>query len=260
MFGFLQQKKEAPQDVKGIRDSILHFVKQQLQKAEGGEGSNMRSMFLYLSCTEAEKHLYEAAVYADEPGRFKAEEVQRIADDYSINLPENWVLETFFTDNVPAEAVKAEEVAASLVISSGKKPVQQQATTAYIKVLHGEAEKEVYTLSSEGGKINIGREKKVQASDGFYRVNTIAFPADSSHESNKFVSRQHAHIEWDAENGSFLLYADEGGIPPRNKIKVRAVGGVPVKLQSTHIGHPLQEGDQIILGDSALLEFSFRND
>jgi len=42
-----------------------------------------------------------------------------------------------------------------------------------------------------------------------------------------------------------------------NKIKVRAVGGSPVKLQTTEIGHPLQEGDQIIIGESALLEFTY---
>jgi hypothetical protein len=51
------------------------------------------------------------------------------------------------------------------------------------------------------------------------------------------------------------LFADEGGIPPHNKMKVRTQGGIPVKLQTTQIGHRLQEGDQIILGESALLEF-----
>jgi hypothetical protein len=28
-------------------------------------------------------------------------------------------------------------------------------------------------------------------------------------------------------------------------------------LQSTHVGHHLQEGDQIVLGQSALLQFSY---
>ena len=97
----------------------------------------------------------------------------------------------------------------------------------------------------------------MQTADSFYRVNTVAFPANSSNESNRFVSRQHAHIEWDAETGAFLLFADEGGVPPRNKVKVRSADGNIVKLQTIHFGHQLQEGDQIILGDSALLEFSY---
>jgi hypothetical protein len=55
----------------------------------------------------------------------------------------------------------------------------------------------------------------------------------------------------------FVLYPDEGGVPPMNKIKVRTVAGTPVKLQTTEVGHHLQEGDQIILGESALLEFTY---
>jgi hypothetical protein len=31
----------------------------------------------------------------------------------------------------------------------------------------------------------------------------------------------------------------------------------PVKLNSTHIGHVLREADQVILGESAVLEFSY---
>ena len=110
---------------------------------------------------------------------------------------------------------------------------------------------------STSGKVTIGREKRVQMPDGFFRENVIAFPANSTNESNKFVSRQHAHIEWDNDSGSFLLFADEGGIPPRNKVKLRSVDGELDKLQTMEIGHLLKEGDQIILGDSAVLEFSY---
>jgi hypothetical protein len=33
-------------------------------------------------------------------------------------------------------------------------------------------------------------------------------------------------------------------------------GGL-IKLQSTQVGHRLEEGDQILLGESALLQFSY---
>jgi hypothetical protein len=98
----------------------------------------------------------------------------------------------------------------------------------------------------------------VQTRDNFFRINTIAFPAESTADSNKYISRQHAHIEWDNGTGTFLLFADEGGVPPRNKIKIRSLQNEdPVKLQSTRVGYSLQEGDQIILGETALLEFSY---
>jgi hypothetical protein len=252
MFDFLKSK---PTDIKSIRNGLLQFIKDQLQKAEGGEGGNIKGLYLYITCGQVEKHLYEAAVYADEENRFKEEEVQKIADDYAIALPENWTLEIEFTDAAPPEAIKAQNVDAALFISTKKKPKVFQDITAYIRVLNGEAEKDVYIISSTSGKINIGRERRVQTADGFYRENFIAFPDRSAHESNRSVSRQHAHIEWDSEAGAFYLFADEGGIPPHNKMKVRTQGGIPVKLQTTQIGHRLQEGDQIILGESALLEF-----
>ncbi len=254
MFDFLKLNSR-PTDIKGIRAALLQFIKDQLQKAEGGEGSNIKGLCLYLTSSQEEKHLYESAVFADEEDRFKEEEVQRIADDYAIALPENWTLELIFTDEAPPEAIKASDVDAALFISTKKKPKVFKNTTGLVRVLVGEAEKGVYTITSTSGKVTIGREKKVQTADGFYRENVIAFLGNSNNESNRSVSRQHAHIEWDKDNGAFYIYADEGGIPPHNKMKVRSEGGIPIKLQTTQIGHRLQEGDQVILGESALLEF-----
>ena len=57
-----------------------------------------------------------------------------------------------------------------------------------------------------------------------------------------------------------MLYADEGGVPPGNKIKVKTLKDDNlVKLHSTEIGHCLIDGDQVILGDSAVLEFSYHS-
>lgn len=256
MFNFFKQNKaqERPQDVKGIRDATLRFIKEQLQKAEGGEGGNMRGLQLYLAPKEEEKHLYQSAVFVEEEGRFK-EEIQKIADDFALQLPQNWNLEVLFVESLPADAIKAVNIDAALFVVTRKQAAPKRTVTAFINILNGEAEKENYTFTSDSGKICIGRENKVQTADGFYRINTIAFPADSSHQSNKYISRQHAHIEWDPERGVFMLFADEGGIPPRNKIKVRTANGDLEKLQTTQIGYPLNEGDQIILGDSALMEF-----
>jgi hypothetical protein len=255
MFDFLKQGK--PQDVKGIRSNILQFVKEQLQKVEGGEGGNIRGLCLYMTCTNEEKHLYEAAVFAEEENRFKEDEVQKIADDYAIALPQDWTLEMFFVDEMPPEAIKAKDVNAGLFISTKKKRAVHKNKAAGIRVLNGEAEQIVYTITSNDGKINIGREPKVQTADGYQRENKIAFVGNSGNESNRSVSRQHAHIEWSDDTGAFYLFADEGGVPPLNKVKVRTAGGQPVKLQTVEIGHRLQEGDQIIIGESALLEFTF---
>jgi hypothetical protein len=255
---FKKNAQDSHKDVKSVRDGLLLFIKEQLRKAEGGEGANIKGLQLYIACPAEEKHMYEAAVYYGEEGRFKSGEVQRIADDYAIDLPDEWTMNITFADSLPEEAMKIPHLDAALFVATRKNALFKT-ITAYVKVRGGEAEKEMYAIRSDSGKINIGRGKRVQTADGFYRENHIAFPDESNNESNKYISRQHAHIEFDAESESFLLFADEGGVPPRNKIKVRsAVDANPVKLYTTKDGYRLEEGDQILLGASALLEFSYQ--
>jgi hypothetical protein len=250
-------KAGKPGDIKGIRNSLLQFIKEELQKAEGGEGRNIKGLCLYIACGQEEKHLYEAALYTDEENKFKEEEVQRIVDDYAIALPPTWTFEIEFLDELPKDAVRAVEVDAALFISTKSKPGVSKQLAASIRVLNGEAEKAVYQVESGMAKMNIGREKNVQTAEGYFRENHLAFLPGSTHESNRSVSRQHAHIEWNADTGAFYLFADEGGVPPHNKVKVCAKNGQPYKLQTIEIGHRLEDGDQVIIGESAVLEFSF---
>lgn len=258
MFDLFKQKEEntAP-DVKTLRHQLLQFIKDQLQKWEGGEGNNIRGVQLFLAPSADDKHLYEAVVYVDQPGKFKEEEVQRIADDFALELPQDCAFEVLFVDALPTEAVKSRDLPVSLHVSTRKQPVLTALTTAYLKVMNGEAEKEGYVVTDKSKRVCIGREKKVQTPEGFMRENDIAFLSNSENTGNKFISRQHAHIEWNKDIGGFFLYADEGGIPPKNKIKVQTASGDIIRLQSTAVGHHLQEGDQIVLGQSALLQFSY---
>lgn len=254
---FNKRHQEQPQDVKAIRELLLSGIKQELQKLEGGEGKHIKGLALFIACLPTERHMYESAIFADDDIRLK-NEIQRIADDFAIDLPGNWTMQTNFIEELPGDAIKLNGLNAALYIRTPEHVVVTRSKTAYIRPLNGESEKKEYKISASDGKINIGREHKVQASDGFFRINHIAFPDNSYDEANKFISRQHAHIEWDSDTGSFLLFADEGGIPPRNKVKIRSLGDHnPVKLNVTELGHTLQEGDQIILGELAVLEFSY---
>jgi hypothetical protein len=249
-----------PIDVKGVRHAILQFIKEQLQKAEGGEGAVIKGLQLYVSCSNEERHVYESAVYAGLEPRFLQEEVQRIVDDYAIEIPAGWQMEVIFTEEIPDQAIRAKNVSVALLIITNRTKGKKQASTAFLKVLNGDTAKEVYTITSGKQKYNIGREEKVQAADGFFRKNFVAFKGESTNPANRSVSRQHAHIEWNEEESAFYLFADEGGIPPGNKLKVRSVEGEPWKLQTTQLGYSLKEGDQMILGESAVLEFSYHGE
>lgn len=248
--------KNRPTDIKGIRHAILQFIKEQLQKAEGGEGAIIKSLQLFITCATDQRHLYEAALYADQENRFKTEEVQRIADDYAIDLPADWKLEVAYIDKAPAEAIQAPNIDLALWLVTNRQKAAHKEFKAYIKILNGNTTKPYYEIEPPLGRINIGREELVQTAEGFFRKNLVAFTKDSSDNANRSVSRQHAHIEWNAEQGAYYLYADEGGLPPNNKIKIRSQSGEPWKLQTTEVGYKLQNGDQVILGESAVIEYS----
>ena len=256
MFGLFKGDQEDQMDVKGVRDAALRFIKEELQKLEGGEGKNIRGLQLFVASPDDIKHVYEAAMFVEAPEQLK-DEVQRISDDFDIELPSNWTLEVSFVDSLPPEAKRASGLDLGLFVKTRQSLIQKE-SSACIRILNGEAEKDEYTLHSGIGKITIGRERSVQGSDGFFRVNSIAFPGDSANEANKYISRQHAHIVWNSESGYFMIFADEGGVPPQNKIKIKSLSDdTPVKLNSTQIGHVLREGDQIILGESAVIEFRY---
>lgn len=254
---FKSGNQEKPTDVKGVRHGLLQFIKQELQKAEGGEGANIKGLALYLNCDPAERHLYEAAVYVDQQEKLH-EEIQRISDDYALDLPPGWALTISFDEQAPKEAKVDETLKAALFVKTNINFKKQQ-VKAYVKALSGETAQTSYSLNSDVRKYNIGRDEKAQAEEGYFRTNQIAFPSESANQSNKYISRQHAHIEWSDTSSSFMVFADEGGIPPKNKVKVRTAKTEQItKLHSKQIGHELAEGDQIILGDSVVLEFSYQ--
>ncbi|MDB5014213.1 MAG: hypothetical protein JWQ25_2415 [Daejeonella sp.] len=256
IFDMFKKADDSPGDVKGIREAFLRFIKEELQKSEGGEGRNIKGLHLFIACPDAEKHLYESAVYFEDSKLFK-NEVQKIADDFALDLPATWTMETTFVDELPTDSLKIPDLNAALFIQTPKHSFQKS-VTAYVRVLSAEAEQQQYILNPGTNKVTIGREKKAQVEGGFFRINTIAFPTESTNDCNKFISRQHAHIEWDSTTNCYMLFADEGGVPPSNKVKIKSAGDEnQIKLNSTQIGHRLQEGDQIVLGESAILQFSY---
>ena len=111
--------KEPGVDVKKIRNTLLQFIKEKLQKAEGGEGADINGIYLYINCDDSERYLYESAVYASAYGKFK-EEIQKVADDYAIQLPSSWKCEIAFTDKFPEHSYLEPSVNTALFISTAK--------------------------------------------------------------------------------------------------------------------------------------------
>lgn len=257
MFNFFKKNTGNDQpDAKNVRDSVLKMIKEELQQLDGGEGSTIAEIGIFVNADAAERFIYEAALYSGETAKL-AEDIQRIADNFALDLPSEWKLDVQFTDEMPAGVIRREGLKAGLILKTASPVKSAVSFRGRIQILKGKAEQEEYILEPGSRRINIGRECSVQANDGSFRTNDIAFPENPAFESNKYISRQHAHIEWDARTGCFRFFADEGGVPPGNKTKIRSAKDETTdKLNSTQIGYPLNEGDQLILGDAAVLEFT----
>lgn len=257
MFNFFKKNTGNDQpDAKSIRDSVLRMIKEELQQLDGGEGSAISEIGLFVNANAEESFIYEAALYSGQTEKL-AEDIQRIADNFALDLPSAWKLNVQFTAELPAGAIRREGLKAGLILKTASPVKSIISVRGRISILKGKAEQDEYILEPGSKRINIGRESSVQANDGSFRTNDIAFPGDPAFESNKYISRQHAHIEWDDQNGCFRFFADEGGVPPGNKTKIRSAKDETIdKLNSTQIGYPMYEGDQLILGDAAVLEFT----
>lgn len=257
MFGIFKKSDKKPiNDVKVCRQHVLQFVKEELQKLEGGEGAGVKKLCLYIDPGAEELHILEAAVHLHQPDKLKAE-IQRCVDDYAIELPQDWSLEVDVATELAPRVKKISDLDLWFLIVT-KDTDRTIHRNALLRVLSGEANSSEYSLKAGSEKVSIGRGQQVQMDDGFFRINQVAFSEDSEDSANRYISRQHAHIEWDQDRVGFFLFADEGGLPPWNKVKVKsAITGEQIRLHSMEIGHRLEDGDQIIIGEKAVLEFRF---
>lgn len=251
---FWRKKHRDPADPKQLRASILEFVKDQFLRLEGGEGIQLQKLTLYLYPEPSLRFLHETAVQFNEPDFFKSE-IQRLAENYAVELPLQWDLEILFTDMAVPEAINSDRIAVGIQFFSMHKK-QTVGEKMILRVLQGKANTDSYMLSPGMSRLNIGREEQVQLQDGSIRINNLAFPAAIG-DGNKYVSRQHAHLEWDESSATFRIFADVGGVPPGNKTKIRiSADGSLHRLNSIQVGLVLNDGDQLILGDQVVLSFN----
>jgi len=104
---------------------------------------------------------------------------------------------------------------------------------------------------------NIGIGVFVKNSNGLMRKNHIVInddPNDLAFVKNKYVSRSHAHIDYDEDYG-FRLFVEQNGTAMAGK-RTRIIRGDKVlELNNTLVPEPLIDGDIIELSKNVLLLF-----
>jgi hypothetical protein len=111
-------------------------------------------------------------------------------------------------------------------------------------VIAGSAERRSYTFS--GGRIDIGRRAEVlDHRQQLIRRNHIAF--SEGDESNRSVSRRHAHIAYVAASREYRV-RDDGSARGTSVLR----HGQTIKVPQGSRGTRLEGGDEIVLGEARL--------
>ena len=116
---------------------------------------------------------------------------------------------------------------------------------------------EPFYLLEPGKSYNIGVGSMALLDNGALRRNDIAVDDNvrsQEYDRNKYVSRNHAHIEH--VNEHFVLYVDKGGLRSAGKRTAVARGENTFPLEDTLIPFPLEDGDMIVLSKAVRILFT----
>ena len=270
---FSRTKKEIPAGDKttpfipatrATREAIIGFIIQSLQPYIDEKGLVIAGLDFYIVCSNhQQEEAARVALYADKPGLFKTEHLERTLANHFIELTPGWFFEGHIVkDQLPENCMQKGHY--GLRVTGAGEPVTKHYEKARIEVLAGQTEHREYILDpGRQLKFYIGRSRSPQLSSGKIQQNDIVFLSrdeagfdELTGSPNLRVSRNHACIVYEPGTGRYLLYPDKGGLPDNgNKLKVHTANESVKWLNIYGVAHWLCDGDQVELGGEAILRF-----
>ncbi len=244
-FGANRISKDAP-ELAEIRLAVLDAVKAKSHRASGKSVFPYNLVHVHLRGIPADQ---ESVVSSDFLCTYFAQELKTNLGRSNYRFPSDLRVEIHTTPVLPMQNENWLSVETELEQQSKTKPVLQ-AQLAKLVVVSGAANQRETSL--EKTRTNIGRTIEVYRSSGPSRRNDLAFTEDN--ETNRTVSREHAHIVYSQKSGEYRLFNDRTykGDANCGLWIVRDGLGQPVHRGAR--GKVLQSGDEIHLG-SAVLRF-----
>ncbi len=247
-----------------LRGAITSFIIESLQPYVDEKSLFVSGLHFYIACSDQQQEeAARAALFADRPGMYRTEHLERKLLDYFIQLEPGWFFEWHIVnDKLPAQCMQKGNF--GLKVTGAGEYAHEQFTKAFIQVLAGQAEYSEYILDPRKQlRFNIGRSKAPQLFTGKIQQNDIVFLgkgdpgfSDLTGSPNLHVSRNHAYIVYDPKSGHYLLYPDRGGLPDNgNKLKVHTANDKMKWLNIYGVAHCLCDGDQVELGGVAVFRF-----
>jgi pSer/pThr/pTyr-binding forkhead associated (FHA) protein len=230
-------------EVLEIRRDILEDVRDHIQpKGQGRSVLPCNAISIRIAAGNREQQdLLEAAFGEDE----MEEDVRGLLREADCPVPAGFSVRVSVTQDT-ALAASARPFLAEYLNTNAESAVSRHGRNprpnAKLTILRGEADVAEYTVRSD--RVNIGRLKEVTGDkDGLRRRNDVAFA-----DTETTVSREHAHIRYDAESGKFRLY---DSLSQRGTSVFRDGRRLEVPKGLTH-GFQLRTGDEIHVGDARI--------
>ena len=184
---------------------------------------------------------------------FRNELARRLYDEQRITFREIRV--TRLQGNLGSDA---QELLPGVYVTIGSYTTPGAIVKARLETIPGYGSTlEPFYLLEPGKSYNIGVGSMALLDNGALRRNDIAVDDNvrsQEYDRNKYVSRNHAHIEY--VNEHFVLYVDKGGLRSAGKRTAVARGENTFPLEDTLIPFPLEDGDMIVLSRAVRILFT----
>lgn len=192
---------------------------------------------------------------------FKAELVERLLMDCNYTFAGVEVME-----GMPPATFSSRQLTSHsyMCLTSNQKVVNRKAC---LTAMEGSLVDDKVILDSSiiatlpGQRMNIGIGKKIKLQSGVIRINHIAVddnPQGEHFDQNKYVSRSHAYITFN-ENEGFVLTVELGGTPAGKHRTMVFRNNKEIRMDIPGMAVPLENGDQIILSREVTLYFGILN-
>jgi hypothetical protein len=163
-------------------------------------------------------------------------------------FPEDLEAEIHTTPDLPMPGAEWLTVETQLISSTEDPIVAQEVKLAKLTVIHGLANRPEILLRK--ARTNIGRTVEVYRGAGPSRRNDLAFTEDN--ETNKTVSREHAHILYSRKDGTYRLFNDRLYKGEANCGLLIVRDGLSLPVHRSDRGTVLESRDEIHMGNAVL--------
>ncbi|MDX1545335.1 MAG: hypothetical protein R3247_00010 [Rhodothermales bacterium] len=251
--GGLLQRLFGPEDERDltpleIRTRLLDAVVRTLEPYRGSAVPFNRLVVHVLAPIQQDRARYEAAVGEMEP-RFDVAVRQRLTEA-GFSLPKGLPVEHAVYSEAPEALRPAFDKYGPLYVEPKTTAPE---THARLEIRRGRAERQTYEIGG-ARRVNVGRMQQVaDERTRVFRRNDVAFldPSDGTLSDderavNQTISREHAHLTFDAQAGHFLWHNEKGSTAINRDSYARPmpVGAQPV---------PLEDGDELYLGQACVV-------